>query len=89
MKKQRQKVGEVTEEERDMIQALFERRNGLAELAKSVGADNALYERLVKDMGVTAVKFQKWWDDMAAKYHWKKLENGNWEINFDTREIFL
>ncbi len=82
-------VGKVTEEERDAIQSLFERRNGLTELAKIINNDDALYERLVADMGATGMKFQKWWDDMAAKYQWESAENGNWEIDFNTCDIYL
>ena len=75
---------------RTEIQTLFERRNGLNELAKILTADNAeLYEKLVKDMGETGRKFQNWWDNMAQKYQWESAEGGNWEINFDTCEIFL
>ena len=83
-------VGQVTPEERTEIQTLFERRNGLNELAKILTADNTeLYEKLLKDMGETGVKFQQWWDRMADKYQWESAENGNWEINFDTCEIYL
>ncbi|MGN1245240.1 MAG: CXXX repeat peptide modification system protein [Muribaculaceae bacterium] len=83
-------VGQVTEEEKNEIQALFERRNGLNELAKILTSDNAeLYERLVKDMGETGTKFQNWWDTMAQKYQWESVEGGNWEINFSTCEILL
>ena len=83
-------VGQVTPEERAEIQTLFERRNGLNELAKILSADSAeLYEKLVKDMGETNTKFQDWWSRMADKYQWESAENGNWEINFDTCEIFL
>jgi CXXX repeat modification system protein len=83
-------VGQVTPEERNEIQTLFERRNGLNELAKILTADNAeLYEKLVKDMGETGTKFQAWWDRMAQKYQWESAEGGNWEINFDTCEILL
>ena len=83
-------VGQVTPEEKNEIQTLFERRNGLNELAKILTADNTdLYEKLVKDLGETGSKFQNWWDTMAQKYQWEGTENGNWEINFDTCEIFL
>lgn len=83
-------VGQVTPEEKNEIQMLFERRNGLNELAKILTADNSdLYEKLVKDLGETGSKFQNWWDTMAQKYQWESAENGNWEINFDTCEIFL
>lgn len=83
-------IGQVTAEEKNEIQTLFERRNGLTELAKILTADNAeLYEKLVKDMGETGSRFQGWWDRMAQKYQWESCEGGNWEIDFDTCEISL
>lgn len=83
-------VGQVTLEERNEIQTLFERKNGLAELAKIVTVDNSeLYEKLVKDMGETSTKFQQWWDTKAKQYGWESHANGNWEINFQTCEITL
>ncbi len=83
-------VGQVTPDEKNEIQTLFERRNGLNELAKIVTADNnELYEKLVKDMGETDFKFKQWWNRMGDKYAWESAENGNWEINFDTCEIYL
>lgn len=83
-------IGQVTAEERNEIQGLFERRNGLNELAGILTADNAeLYEKLVKDLGETGTRFQNWWDRMAGKYRWESAEDGNWEINFDTCEISL
>lgn len=83
-------VGTVTTEEKNEIQQLFERRNGLNELAKVLTADNTeLYEKLVKDLGETGTKFQAWWDRMSNKYQWESVDGGNWEINFDTCEIYL
>ena len=86
----KKKVGQVTPEEKNEIQQLFERRNGLNELAKILNADNTeLYEKLVKDMGETGTKFQGWWDRMSQKYQWESAQNGSWEINFETNEIYL
>lgn len=86
----KKRVGQVTVEEKNQIQQLFERKNGLTELSKVLTADNTeLYEKLVKDMGETSSKFQQWWNDMATKYNWEGADNGNWEINFETCEIFL
>ncbi|MBP3353147.1 MAG: CXXX repeat peptide modification system protein [Bacteroidales bacterium] len=83
-------IGEVTSDERNEIKAIFERRNGLNELAKILTADNEeLYEKLVKDMGDTNFKFDNWWNRMANKYQWESTEDGNWEINFETCEIYL
>lgn len=86
----KKEVGRVTEQERDEIQSLFERRNGLTELAKILTADNnELYERFVNDMGETSTKFQQWWDRMSDKYKWESAENGNWEIDFNECKIYL
>ncbi len=83
-------VGTVTAQERDEIQSLYERKNGLAELARILTAENAqLYDRLVKDMSETATKFQNWWDEMARKYQWEGVENGHWEIDFSDCSIYL
>lgn len=83
-------IGHVTEDEKNEIQMLFERRNGLNELAKILTADNTeLYDRLVKDMGETGTKFQNWWDRMGEKYQWENNPEGSWEINFQTCEIYL
>ena len=79
-------VGQVTPEEKDEIQRLFERRNGLNELAMILTPDKEeLYEKLVKDMGETGVRFQQWWNTASQKYNWEMTENGN----FETCEIFL
>lgn len=85
----KKKVGEVSEEEKKEILTLFERKNGLTELAKIIKADDALYEKLVMDMGATSTKFQAWWDKMSQKYQWEMKENGNWEIDFETNAIYL
>ncbi len=86
----RKKVGQVSPEEVREIQTLYERKNGLSELAKIVTTDNVdLYEKLIKDMGETNIKFQTWWDEKAKLYGWESHSKGNWEINFQTGEITL
>lgn len=83
-------IGKVTEEEKNEIRQLFERRNGLNELAKILTSeDDALYEKMVRDLGETSVKFQEWWDSKAIKYNWEKVENGSWSIDFSTNKIYL
>jgi len=87
---EKKKVGIVTEEERDEIQKLFRRHSGLVDLAKIVTADNVeLYEKVVNDLGYTNTTFQDWWNKKGQKYNWESAENGRWQINFDTCEIFL
>lgn len=83
-------VGQVTAEEKNEILTLFERRNGLNELARILTAENeTLYEKLVRDLSTTSSKFQDWWNRMGDKYQWESIEGGNWEIDFDTCAIYL
>lgn len=90
----KREIGHVTEEERDEIRALFERKSGLTELFRSLTAldreENAsLYEKIVGDMGRTSLAFQKWWDEMSQKYKWENIEGYSWEIDFDSCNIYL
>lgn len=82
-------VGKVTPEESKEILALYERKNGLIELAKAIKVDEDIYDRVVTDLGFTTTKFHDWWDDMSKKYQWEGSPNGHWEINFDSCEISL
>ncbi|MBP5497873.1 MAG: CXXX repeat peptide modification system protein [Muribaculaceae bacterium] len=86
----KKEVGQVTHEERNEILALYERRNGLNELAKILTPENVeLYERLVTDMGETATRFQNWWTDKSQKYQWEAADDAHWEIDFKTCKIYL
>ena len=83
-------VGQVTEEEKNDIQTQKKKKNGLKELALIITANNdALYEKVVKDLGETEHKFQNWWNRMAEKYQWEHYESGNWEIDFHSNNIYL
>lgn len=83
-------IGQVTEMERDEIQALFERKNGLEELAKILPNDNPeMYERIIKDMSDSKSRFHAWWSSMAEKYGWVNDVNANWHIDFQTCKIFI
>lgn len=89
-------VGKVTETERDEIQSLFERKNGLLELTRSlVHMDkkeleiSTLYDKLVMDMGRVSTRFQKWWDEKSTKYNWENEKGCHWQIDFETCDIYL
>lgn len=90
------KVGSVTQAERDEIKKLFERKNGLIELFRSLLniskeelEQSFLYERLVRDMGEVSTRFQAWWDEKSTKYHWESVKGHRWEIDFNTGDIYL
>lgn len=90
-------VGTVTEEEKNYIERIFERKRGLTELLYSI-TDNKLlnselkdtiYQKLVEDMGKTQNLFDKWWNDMQEKYQWESVEGGSYQIDFLTNNILL
>lgn len=83
-------IGQVTQDERDIIKALFERKNGLVELAQIVSPDNdKLYEKLINDFAETNSKFEKWWKEMSSKYNWEFEANSHWEIDFESCNVYL
>lgn len=85
----RKLTGKVTPAERDEIKMLFERKNGLTELFKSLDKDSGLYDRLVHDMGSVSTKFKNWWSEKAKKYKWDNKKGHHWEIDFETCEIYI
>ena len=82
-------VGIVTKEERDEVKYLFERKNGLLEIINCIDSSQSIYDKVVMDLGQTTVKLQNWWSKYADLYKWEQADNGHWEINFETGEIYL
>lgn len=90
-------IGMVTEDEKNEIERLFERKNGLSELMLSLSSNalldddikNAAYEKLVNDMGKTKLAFEKWWSNMQEKYKWENIKGYSYQIDFETNEIII
>jgi CXXX repeat modification system protein len=89
-------VGRVSPKERDEIQTLFERKNGLIELVQSLAANgssmlenNTFYEKVVADLGRTTTRARQWWDTKAKAYRWTSRPGWQWSIDFNTCQIFL
>lgn len=78
-------VWTLSDEDKDRIQNLFERKLALENLSKILEADNnELYERLVKDYGRTCREFNQWWQDMSQKHRW---EGTDWRVDFVTGNV--
>jgi CXXX repeat modification system protein len=87
-------IGTVTSEERDNIRTLYERRNGLMELFKVLpdlekNEADFLYEKVVRDLGQVTTKYHDWWTQMSLKYNWENLDGMQWEIEFETCQVFI
>jgi CXXX repeat modification system protein len=91
-----EKVGVLTENEKNEILGLFQRRAALNELMltlrnqpMSENHNDALYEKLVNDLGKTMHSYDNWFGKASKLYNWKSSDNGHWSINFETNEVFL
>jgi len=82
-------LGRVSESDRNIIYALHKHINSLTELMLILPPDENLFQTAQTDLVNTQNKYNNWWNEMSTKYQWESSENGNWEINFDTCEIFL
>ncbi len=87
-------VGRVTPQERDEIQALYERKSGLNELVLSLQGSDLLsnplfYDKVVMDLGKTSTRFTRWWNMKAKAYGWENVPGRHWTIDFDTCDIML
>jgi len=89
----RKRVGQVTVEERDGIRAMFERKSALLELFKSLAdgdqMNDAVYEKVVADLGKVTTRFNDWWSAMRTKYQWESAADGHWEIDFEDASVYL
>lgn len=89
-------VGKVTQEERDEILAIFERKIGIQELLGCVDGEfvplekrDAFMDKMITEAGKNQIKVDQWWDTMLHKYGWKTEEGKSLHIDFGTCEIFL
>ena len=89
-------VGIVTEEEKNEILVLFERKLGIEELTATLESDlltpdkkENMKDKITAELEQAKVDFQHWWDRMYKKYKWKSIDGHNWSIDFQTWEIYL
>ncbi|MDR1201030.1 MAG: CXXX repeat peptide modification system protein [Tannerellaceae bacterium] len=90
--KMKKRIGQVSEQEKEEIRALSNRKNALIELSKMIEVNDAnrpQYEKLVKDIVEATICFQQWWNDMETKRQWKKHPAETWEIDFQTNDVYL
>lgn len=92
----REIVGIVTEEEKNEVMMLFERKIGIEELSAILESDllsdekkEIMLDKMVSELGKVKLNLQAWWDKMFEKYNWKSVEGYSWNIDFQTREIIL
>lgn len=82
-------VGKVTDQEKEELKELFERKVALENL-KILNLDELLSIRINKDLEKNQFLMQEWWQNYATKYNWKgKGSDKHWELSFSSGEILL
>lgn len=76
----------LTDEEKNEIEAIFERKVALENLTKlpDVVSNAALYEKLIADYGKTTIRFQKWWQMATEKY---QLQGKEVRVDFENAQL--
>lgn len=82
--------------EREQIQNIFERLNGIGELKYTLNSEKLdistrelITSKIDKELPILKEEYKKWWAAMCKKYQWKAVENGNFVIKFDKNEVFI
>lgn len=76
----------LSENDKNEIQELFEKKTALENLVKAIDPSNEIiYNKLVTDYSKITSLFQKWWSETSKKYNWVSGEH--WSVNFDTNEV--
>ncbi len=89
-------VGKVTEQEKNEMLILFERKLGIDELAFTLESDllsddkkESMQDKMITEFGKIKLDMQTWWNKMYEKYKWEMIEGYKWNIDFQTCEIYL
>ncbi|WP_454055603.1 CXXX repeat peptide modification system protein [Clostridium sp. Marseille-Q7071] len=89
-------VGFVTENEKNQIATLYERKLALDELEETLSNDSLdislkklLISKIETDKQKTNEKFNRWWANKNIKYKWKSNEDSSMlSIDFGTNKIY-
>lgn len=83
-------LGKVNIIDKNKIEKLFERYNGLEELNMIVSHEEIdLKKQIETDIYVTNLKIDKLFKEMASRYKWVIDTNIHWEIDYETNEVYF
>lgn len=89
-------VGILSKDEAEQLQSLSLKVETLKELFVVLAQNNvqnadanSIYQRLLDDMEQAKKAVSEWWEITYNKYHWESHPNGQWSIDFNTKEVVL
>ncbi|TEB07486.1 hypothetical protein Psch_01040 [Pelotomaculum schinkii] len=91
----KEKIGILTEEEKNKLEKLHHRKAALSELLMTLSDSNLtndeldeLRKKITIELEIATLDYDEWWKKHSQKYKWKSAINGRWLIN-DENEVFL
>ncbi len=83
-------VGHVSENEKNDMIDICEVKVALDNLEKIVGKDETdLLEQITRERDIANEKYNAWWDRIRENYDFEGDEQGHWQLDFQTGEVFL
>ncbi len=90
-------LGTLEENEKSEIEEIYYRRVTLENMILVLqergnmeeSGSESLYQRLVQDMSETIKRMQDWWNKTSTYHGWEYRRENNWEVKFDSGEVYL
>lgn len=83
-------VGQVTEEEKNNMIDICEKKVALDNLERITAKDKqSLIEDIKKERNIANIQYDTWWDNIRENYDFEGDEKGYWQLDFRTGEVLL
>lgn len=83
------RVYTISEKDKEKIQNLLIRKNGIRELMDTAVNNQALYEKLRDDYVDVSARFQQWFADFEKNYQAAGAEGHYWNVDFANNTVLL
>lgn len=82
-------VGTVLEEDKNKIIDIHEKKIALDNLKHIIGSNNQLLDKLKLNYKEMSLDYDNWFAQLGTKYQFESSENGQWQVDFSTGEVYL
>lgn len=82
-------VGTVSELDKDRMIDLYEQRIALENLREVIKKTDKLATKLIKNYDEVSNNYNNWWVEMKEKYDLESDDNGQWQLDFSTGNVYL
>lgn len=80
---------QITEEEKQEVRSLFNRKNAIRELLDSSYNNQGLFDKLTGEFVEVSTNFQNWFKKFEEKYQAVGAPGHFWSVDFDNNTVTL